>query len=210
MQKMRSNGKGFTIIELIVVIVIISILTAITAVIYNGIQARSRLTKVESDITAVQRSVEAYKARNGTYPVTAASLNPDWATATARTDANCSFGTHTADWVPSLSTTLPQSSPTSRGVNGFPGCYLYASDGTSYVLSGWNMLDSPQTDTMYRRLGFRETDVSHSSQEFYICNHTAIGGASGTYNINIDYYKRSYTVSNITSALCNETPPTGA
>lgn len=209
MQKPRPNGKGFTIIELIVVIVIISILTAITAVVYNGIQVRSRLTKVESDITAVQRSIEAYKARNGTYPITAASLNPDWGTVTARTDANCSFGTHTADWVPNLSTSLPQSNPTYKGVNGFVGCYEYVSDGTSYVLSGWNMLDSPQTDTMYRRLGFRETDPSHYNH-FYICNHTGIGGVSGTYNINIDYYKRSYTVSNITSTLCNETPPAGA
>jgi prepilin-type N-terminal cleavage/methylation domain-containing protein len=209
MKKAWAKRAGFTIIELIVVIVIISILTAVTSAIYTGIQTRSRLAKVETDIKAVQKLVESYKARTGSYPVTAASMNPDWSTAAARTDSKCSIGTHVVDWVPDLSTSLPQSSPTNKGVLGNPGCYAYVSDGTNYVLSGWNMLDAPQTSTMYRRLGFREMDVSHNSQ-FYICNHSAIGGVSGSYNIANDYYKRSYTVTSLKTADCGETPPSGA
>lgn len=208
MKKVWAKRNGFTITELLVVIVILGILVAISVVAYNGVQTRARVTKIETDLTSVQKLVESYKARNGTYPITAASLNLDWSTATAKTDSNCSIGTHVSEWVPGLSVSLPQSNST-KGVGGYPGCYVYVSDGTSYVLSAWNMLESPQTDTMYRRLGFREMDPAHNNQ-FYICNHGAIGGVSGSYSINNDYYKRSMTLTNITSALCNETPPAGA
>lgn len=209
MQKTWSRRTGFTIIELLVVIAIVSILTAITAAVYTGIQTRSRLAKIETDIKAVQKLVESYKARTGSYPFTAANMNPDWSTVTARTDSSCTIGTRVVDWVPDLSSSLPQSTPTTKGVLGNAGCYMYVSDGTNYVLSAWNMLETPQTEKMYRRLGFREVDASHANQ-FYICNHSAIGGVSGTYNINIDYYKRSYTVSSLKTADCGETPPSGA
>lgn len=209
MQKTWAKNRGFTIIELLVVIVMIGILVAITTAVYSGLQTRSRLSKIETDIKAVQKLVESYKARTGSYPVTNASMNVDWWIATARTDDNCAIGTSSADWIPDLSTSLPQSTPTTKGVNGFPGCYMYVSDGTNYVLSGWNMLDSPQTTTMYRRLGFRETDASHANQ-FYICNHSNIGGVFGSYNAALDYYKRSYTVSSLKAADCGETPPAGA
>lgn len=208
MQKTWKNGRGFTIVELLVVIVIISILAVITAVAYNGVQTRSKISKMETDITTVQRLVEAYKARNGSYPTTAASLNVDWSQATARTDANCTGGTKSVDWVPNLSTSLPQSTANTTGVSGYPGCYVYVSDGTNYVISAWNMLKDVQTDTLYKRLGFREMSSTYPSYLYYICNHSAVGGASGTYNAAIDYYKHSMTVTNITS--CNETPPTGA
>ncbi|HSW91154.1 MAG TPA: type II secretion system protein [Candidatus Saccharimonadales bacterium] len=207
--KRQQGQPGFTIVELLIVIVVIAILAAITVVAYNGSQSRAKQARIQADLSSVQELVESYKVMNGTYPVTAASLNPDWGTNTARTDSNCSYGTKNADWVPGLNTTLPQSG-TSKGVGNAPGCYMYVSDGTSYVISGWNMLDQPQNTTMYRRLGMRETD-SWPSNQFYICNHTNLGGnGTGTYVIANDYYKRSYTLSNITSALCNETPPTGA
>jgi prepilin-type N-terminal cleavage/methylation domain-containing protein len=209
MQKTWAKHRGFTIIELLVVIVIIGILVAITAAVYTGIQTRSRLGKIETDIKAVQKLVESYKARTGSYPVTSTALNIDWGTATARTDENCPIGTSSVDWVPDINGSLPQSTPTNKGVNGFPGCYMYVSDGTNYVLSGWNMLETPQTTTMYRRLGFRETDASHANQ-FYICNHSSIGGVFGSYSLALDYYKRSYTVSSLKTADCGETPPAGA
>jgi hypothetical protein len=93
-------------------------------------------------------------------------------------------------------------------VGGNAGCYLYASNGAQYVLSAWNMLSSPQSDKpLYRRLGFRAFQTSTSTQ-FYTCNDNVIGGANGGYDITSDYYKHSYTLSNITD--CDETPPPGA
>jgi prepilin-type N-terminal cleavage/methylation domain-containing protein len=179
--KRRHGQVGFTIVELLIVIVVIAVLAAITVVAYNGVQTRAKQAKIQSDLNSVLQLVESYKIINGTYPVTAAILNPDWGTNTARTDSNCSYGTKNADWVPGLNTTLPQSS-TSKGVGNAPGCYMYVSDGASWP-----------------------------SNQFYICNHTNLGGnGTGTYVLANDYYKRSYTLSNITSATCNETPPAGA
>lgn len=203
----RRWTAGFTIIEVLIVIVVIGIIASISFVSYNGVQTRSRQAKIETDLTAVQKLIESYKARTGNYPITAASLNPNWSATTANTDANCSMGTRKADWVPDIPTALPQSQATTA-ISGNPGCYIYVSDGTSYVLSAWNMIRDPQTEKMYRRLGFRETDASHANQ-FYTCNHSGIGGVvGGSYDIDSDYYKHSMTLSNVTT--CGETPPAGA
>ena len=102
--KKRREQQGFTIVELLIVIVIIAILAAITVVAYNGIQSRGKQAKIQADLSSVQELVESYKIINGTYPITAAVLNPDWGTNTARTDSNCSYGTKNADWVPGLNT----------------------------------------------------------------------------------------------------------
>lgn len=209
--KARQDRTGFTIVELLIVIATIAILAGIVIVAYSGVQTRAKIAKIENDLKSVQKLVETYKTFNGTYPITSTSLNIDWWATTARTDDNCSVGTSTADWIPGLNTNLPQSDGQGKGVGDYPGCYIYVSDGTSYVISAWNMLKDPQTALMYRRLGMREMDPSHSGQIFYICNHTNIGGmTTGTYDITNDYYKHSMTVSNITSPTCNETPPAGA
>lgn len=205
------NTRGFTIVELLIVIVTIAILAGIVIVAYNGVQTKAKVAKIETDLKNVQKMVETYKTFNGTYPITNASLNPDWGTTSARTDSKCSVGTKSADWVPGLNASLPQSDGASTGVGGYPGCYIYVSDGTSYVISAWNMLKDAQTSVMYRRLGLREMDPSHTYGIFYVCNHSAIGGSpSGTYSAPLDYYKHSMTISNITSASCSETPPYGA
>lgn len=193
----NKHTSGFTIVELLIVIVIIGILAAITVVAYNGIQNRAFNSRVQSDIKNVQKLVENYNAINGSYPSTG-SLSA------VRTDSNCTGGSMQADWVPGVAEALPQSKANS-GVSGGRGCYMYSSDGTSYIVSAWNGINGgPQNTTMYRRLGYREMSLVNSNA--YYCNHANIGGYA--YNANVDYYKHSYTVSNITN--CNETPPAGA
>ena len=210
----RDKQKGFTIVELLIVIVVIGILAAITIVAYNGIQNRAKNSSTQSAIKQVQKLVEAYNAQNGSYPSTG-SLNNVY------TDSSCPFvadsdGQKTANWVPGLSlisnSSLPQSNFGSGGRNGeTAGCYTYASDGTYYIISAWNAkAGGSSTDGMYRRLGFREGFWFPSNN--YICNHAGvIGGINGSsYSAQDDYYKFSYTVSNINSTTCNETPPAGA
>jgi prepilin-type N-terminal cleavage/methylation domain-containing protein len=205
----KRRQYGFTIVELLIVIVVIGVLAAIVIVAYNGITAGAKVSKVRQDMSQMNKQIQAYYARNGQYPSTSATMVGG---ATALADANCTYTgagvTATAQWIPNISGALPQSDQSMRGVSNASGCYIYLSNGTEYVLSAWNMLPNPSTESGYRRLGFRET--SWMSAPYYLCNHAAIGGAvgGGAYNANNDHYKRSVTYTSYTS--CNETPPSGA
>lgn len=200
--------KGFTVVELLIVIVVISILTTIAIVSYNGVQNTARNAQRLNDIKNVEGLLENYYTKNGTYPQTTTHPQSNWKSVDVRTDDNCSNGTSQADWIPGLSDTLPQSDQGGAGgVDGAKGCYLYASNGTEFVLSAWNMINPPQNSTLYRRQGFREFQTSTSTQ-FYTCNSNTTGGANGGYDSDQDYYKHSYTITNIND--CDETPPPGA
>src|SRR5690606_30387203 len=82
MKRMRSllkglqKQKGFTIVELLIVIVIIGILATLVIVTFSGIQQRARDTQRQTDINAIQSSVEAYYAQTGSYP-TVEMINSD-------------------------------------------------------------------------------------------------------------------------------------
>lgn len=201
-----SRVRGFTIVELLIVIVVIAVLATIVIATYSGVQERARNASRQSDVKNAQKLVEIYKAENGSYPATTTNTQANWHAADVRTDSNCTNGSSQSDWIPGITTPLPQSG-TSSGVDGLRGCYLYVSDGSEYVISAWNMVSTPQTSLFYRRLGFRQFQ-SDSSTQFYTCNSNTVGGANGGYDVTQDYYKHSYTVSNITN--CDETPPPGA
>lgn len=203
--------RGFTIVELLIVVATITVLATIALVVYNGIQRSAQDITLKDSLKGVETRIEAYAAKNnGMYPATTANTTANWKTVDVRTDVNCFNGSAQSDWVPGFDD-LPQSVPNTginAGVDGSPGCYLYASNGIEYVLSAWNMLSTPQAaEGLYRRLGFRPFQTSSSTQ-FYTCNNNVVGGVNGGYDITKDYYKRSYTLSNITG--CNETPPPGA
>lgn len=204
--------KGFTIAEILIIIIVIAILVTITVVAYNGIQQQAQNLRRLDDIYKVSSLLELYaKNNNGAYPATTNNSTANWKSIDVRTDSNCFNGSAQTDWVPGIDS-LPQSTPNtggSAGVDGNPGCYLYASNGKDFVLSAWNMLSTPTTASpYYRRLGFRSFQTSTSTQ-FYTCNDGVTGGSNGgKYDITQDYYKHSYTISNITS--CDETPPPGA
>lgn len=61
-------GRGFTIVELLIVIVVIAILASITVVAYNGMQQRSRDSIRMSALNAVAKALEAQYVANGRYP----------------------------------------------------------------------------------------------------------------------------------------------
>lgn len=70
----RTNQKGFTIVELLIVIVVIAILAAISIVAYTGIQDRSRNSSAANLASQVAKKAEIYYALNSTYPTTAANF----------------------------------------------------------------------------------------------------------------------------------------
>lgn len=198
--------RGFTLVELLIVIVVIAILAASVIVSFNGIQLKAREARLRSSINNIQKIVLSYQSENGKFPITTNNPKANWRAADVRTDSNCTNGSSQEDWIPGVTAMLPVSD--GKGVDGIEGCYIYVSDGADYVISAWNMVSSPQSVAFYRRVGFRQFQ-SDSSTQFYTCNENGVGGVmGGIYSISRDYYKHSYTVSNITS--CDETPPPGA
>ncbi len=203
--------KGFTIVELLIMIAVLITIFGIVYVSYSGVGQRASYIKIQSDLKNVEDSIEYYASKHdGVYPITTANLKSNWKSIDVLTDDNCTNGTSQYNWVPGIEN-LPQSKQntgSNAGVDGYPGCYLYASNGQEYVLSAWNMLSTPNTSTnMYKRLGFRPFQTSTSTQ-FYTCNEVVVGGLNGAYDISKDYYKHSFTISNIID--CDQTPPAGA
>jgi general secretion pathway protein G len=67
-KKMRSNQRGFTLIELMIVVAIIGILTAIAFPLYANIQARARVAKAQADTRTLASAAVVYSAHTGGLP----------------------------------------------------------------------------------------------------------------------------------------------
>ncbi|MGE3724460.1 MAG: type II secretion system protein [Candidatus Sericytochromatia bacterium] len=78
--KLRTQQRGFTLIELMVVIVIIGILVAIALPQFNAAQSRAKDASTKANMSAFRTMVEIYSALyGGIYPadVTALSAEPE-------------------------------------------------------------------------------------------------------------------------------------
>ena len=117
---MRKSKSAFTIVELLIVIVVIGILAAIVIVAYNGVQTRAAASRSISDLKHIQKSLELYKATNGTYPETPSNnwLNSD---------------TNPTDYVPGLTSGTIAKLPTPQ-FGGDGSTYMYRSNGTDYKI----------------------------------------------------------------------------
>lgn len=212
MLRRQRKWVGFTIVEILIVIVVVAALVAITVTVYSGIQARARDASIQSALRTALVKIEAYKVSTGSYPATqSVAINENNSSGqVVYVDENCYVGAgntvKTSAWIPDIDTVLPQND---GGVHsrGQQGCFMYQSDGSSYILGAWNLVnDGPQGSTYYRRVGWRA--LTNTSQ-YYLCNNSFVGGmASGTYVAVEDYYKYSYVLSNIGD--CDETAPPGA
>lgn len=81
MRSLKQRQSGFTIVELLIVIVVIGILATLVIVTFSGIQQKARDTKRQTDINAIDSTVEAYYASNGNYPTLANMNDPTFRTA---------------------------------------------------------------------------------------------------------------------------------
>lgn len=162
--------KGFTIVELLIVIVVIAILAAISIVAYNGVQERARFVAMRSDLSSLNKAIQLYYAKYGSYPVTPAS-------GTGCSSGNwCGFDQATSDnFIPGLVPEFISATPQLPSTNTNNDTYLYRSPtGTDYKLIRYygvamtaseqsSMLDlravcggAPQTD----RWGYWSSDTS--------------------------------------------------
>lgn len=74
MKTIRSS-RGFTLLEIMVVVVIIGILAALIAPQIIGETEKARLTRVKSDVSALENALERYKMDNFNYPSTDQGLD---------------------------------------------------------------------------------------------------------------------------------------
>ena len=75
----KSESKGFTIVELLVVIVVIAILAAITIVSYTGISNKAVASSIQSDLDNASKALKLFQVDNMAYPATIStncSTNP--------------------------------------------------------------------------------------------------------------------------------------
>ncbi len=123
----KTNQKGFTIVELLIVIVVIGILAAISIVAYNGIQNRAKASQRQADANGIVKVAEAVNARADStgYPTSAA----DFALGDAKLPANVAVNVVTGA---STATTL--SSTTGPTESGGTKTYIVRSCGANVGL----------------------------------------------------------------------------
>jgi prepilin-type N-terminal cleavage/methylation domain-containing protein len=76
-RNLRRQDGGFTLIELLIVIVILGVLAAIVVFSVRGITDRGQVSACRADVKTAAVAVEAYYARNGSYPASLAVLETD-------------------------------------------------------------------------------------------------------------------------------------
>jgi len=78
-------------VELLIVIVVIAVLAAITIVAYNGVQQRARDAERVTDVRAISKGLEIYKAQNGQYPTHVSSTGQGGYEISVPTASNSDF-----------------------------------------------------------------------------------------------------------------------
>jgi prepilin-type N-terminal cleavage/methylation domain-containing protein len=74
------KGRGFTIVELLIVVVVIAILATITIVSYNGITKRAQQASILAQVDHFEKSIRMYKETYGEWPLMPTSVGQhNWA-----------------------------------------------------------------------------------------------------------------------------------
>lgn len=64
----RTGGRGFTIVELLIVVVVVALLAAIVIVSYNGAMNRATYSRAESELTSLAKAIRVFHSINDRYP----------------------------------------------------------------------------------------------------------------------------------------------
>jgi prepilin-type N-terminal cleavage/methylation domain-containing protein len=93
----NTAGRGFTIVELLIVVVVIAILAAITIVGFNGIQQKARDSGRLTALRTVVNGLEMHYQKYGYYPDACNSLN-----------TGCEISNLSASLVPEFISAVPK------------------------------------------------------------------------------------------------------
>ena len=74
LNKNKQRGRGFTLVELLIVVVVIAILAAIVVVGYRGVVGSAREASLRSDLKNAISELSQYNLANRTYPADGSSL----------------------------------------------------------------------------------------------------------------------------------------
>ncbi len=116
----KTNYRGFTIVELLIVIVVIGILAAIVVVAFNGITDNARDANRITKIKEISKAIERYYIANGYYPqiIDARGVESSCGSATenwGHCDRNKSLADAIAPYMKIDPTSLSQTAPDAIG-----------------------------------------------------------------------------------------------
>jgi len=156
-EKMWEKSKSFTLIELLVVIFITGLVAALVIVNVSSARAKARDAKRKADLRSIQTALEIYYEQKGFYPITTSTWDSG---GTINADPGCTSiqniesGTRNSNWIPELVESRilpflpkdPRPVPQAGEKTYKTACYMYQSDGTTYVLSAWNTVETSIVD----------------------------------------------------------------
>lgn len=68
---MRSSGKGFSLIEILIVVVILAIIGAIVLAQYSGVMAQANQANIRENLAKVRAQIQIYRNQHSGYPLAA-------------------------------------------------------------------------------------------------------------------------------------------